>query len=419
MNRIDRWLTSVMVGVLLVVTPACEPGGPDSPALEVRDSLGIRIVESSTPAWETVSGWRVSDAPLLEIGVAAGVSAEQFSQIMGVAGLRDGRWVIADGSTAELRVFDGSGAHLATWSRRGDGPGELRVILSFQRIVGDTLVVQDLPGGSPRFAFFDPEGAFVRRSQLSAPTPGLAFAVAGWLDGVTAVFTESNRPSLRPDQQAVQEVAFALMRVDENTTAQVASHPGVTLYGRETGPPVGVMLGSRLQRDVGPAGLVVALPQGAHVLRYDPDGSLSMVMRREVSPVDVSPQMIAEYLDAYVATLARAGGSPDDLDEARERAQKSVFADRAPVYSRVLVDREGNVWAREWSVQHSLPQTQAFPTFEIPDSWVVYDATGRWLGRVETPPRFHVFEIGAEYVAGVHRDELEVERVRVYGLTKR
>ena len=38
--------------------------------------------------------------------------------------LSDGRIVVADRSTSELRVFDAAGTYLATWGGLGEGPGE-------------------------------------------------------------------------------------------------------------------------------------------------------------------------------------------------------------------------------------------------------------------------------------------------------
>jgi hypothetical protein len=41
-----------------------------------------------------------------------------------------------------------------------------------------------------------------------------------------------------------------------------------------------------------------------------------------------------------------------------------------------------------------------------------------WLGDIETPGRFRIFEIGEDYLLGTSRDELGVETIRLYRLTK-
>ena len=41
-----------------------------------------------------------------------------------------------------------------------------------------------------------------------------------------------------------------------------------------------------------------------------------------------------------------------------------------------------------------------------------------WLGPILLPARFWMREIGDEYVAGVWKDELDVEYVRIYHLSR-
>ena len=43
----------------------------------------------------------------------------------------------------------------------------------------------------------------------------------------------------------------------------------------------------------------------------------------------------------------------------------------------------------------------------------------RPLGDVEMPDGLRVYEIGEDHIAGVERDEMRVEYVRLYGVVKR
>jgi hypothetical protein len=419
MTRIHLRRPGFVALLLAVGIAACESRVAEPPEAQVRDSLGVRIVESAAPTWESGSGWRLSDDATLEIGSLEGDPAEQFSEVIGATRLEDGRWVIADGATSEIRVFDADGAHEATLTRQGRGPQELLGILSFQRLQGDVLVVQEAPG-TPRHAFLDADGGRpLRRIQLSAPREGVPFAVVGWVEEGTAVISESPRPSLRPGEQATPTVTFSRVGPEGTVSQEITSIPGSTLVGRERGPPVGVTMGGRLLRHVRPDGLILALPEGADVRLYQLDGTLPTIMRREMPPVSVDGRLRAEYIEAHVAGLARSGAPPEMIDDARQQLEgTNAFAERVPTYSRVLTDAEGNVWVREWVVQHALPQMHVVPTFERPDRWSVFDPTGRWLGHVETPASFFVFEIGADYAVGLHRGELDVERVRVHELMK-
>jgi hypothetical protein len=48
----------------------------------------------------------------------------------------------------------------------------------------------------------------------------------------------------------------------------------------------------------------------------------------------------------------------------------------------------------------------------------VYDANGGPLARVRLPARFDPFHIGKDFVLGVRKDELDVEHVELYRLTR-
>lgn len=91
-----------------------------------------------------------------------------------------------------------------------------------------------------------------------------------------------------------------------------------------------------------------------------------------------------------------------------EDLEQRPVADRFPAYSQLVVDARSNLWVRDFR-----------PGFEEgPHRWLVLDPEGRVAGRVETPARFVVHEIGDDYILGVAWDALNVERVRLYGLRK-
>ena len=48
----------------------------------------------------------------------------------------------------------------------------------------------------------------------------------------------------------------------------------------------------------------------------------------------------------------------------------------------------------------------------------MFDSEGLYLGVVETPPRFRIYEIGSDYLLGGWKDDLDVDHVRMYELVK-
>ena len=114
------------VGVFVVLSAACGTGSDSGPVLrsEVRDSAGVTIVENARPATGSQLGWRVGEAPAVSIGTQEGEEAEMLYIVDDATKLADGRIVIANAGTSELRVFSAVGEHLSTWGGQGEGPGE-------------------------------------------------------------------------------------------------------------------------------------------------------------------------------------------------------------------------------------------------------------------------------------------------------
>ena len=53
-----------------------------------------------------------------------------------------------------------------------------------------------------------------------------------------------------------------------------------------------------------------------------------------------------------------------------------------------------------------------------PGDWWVFEPDGRWLGTVRMPEGLDLSQVGEDFILGTHRDDLGVERVRLYGLTR-
>lgn len=70
------------------------------------------------------------------------------------------------------------------------------------------------------------------------------------------------------------------------------------------------------------------------------------------------------------------------------------------------MDRQGNLWVGDF-------RTPSAADGE-PTAWTVFDREGRVLAEIGMPPRFRIFDIGADWVLGVRTDELGVEHVELY-----
>lgn len=100
---------------------ACGAGDRAASGAAVRDSAGVTIVESAAPRWREGEGWRVVPEPAVEIGAVEGEEAYQLHRVAGALRLGDGRIVVANGGTSELRYYGPDGRHRHTAGGEGEG----------------------------------------------------------------------------------------------------------------------------------------------------------------------------------------------------------------------------------------------------------------------------------------------------------
>ena len=93
-------------------------------AAEARDSAGIQVVENPAPPAGSRLEWRIGPEPSVSIGRREGEDPYLLYRASDATILADGRIVVANGGSDELRFFDSTGSHLASRGGQGEGPGE-------------------------------------------------------------------------------------------------------------------------------------------------------------------------------------------------------------------------------------------------------------------------------------------------------
>lgn len=129
---------------------------------------------------DTVEEWSLSAEPLLEIGVVEGEEPYQLHQASGSVRLADGRVVVLNQGSDQLRFFGPEGTHLRSVGGPGEGPGEFQRPTRIRLTSPDTLRVWD--ARLHRFSWFDTAGTFVRTEavELGGEEP---FPLEVWLEG--------------------------------------------------------------------------------------------------------------------------------------------------------------------------------------------------------------------------------------------
>lgn len=401
-------MTAAAVAVLLApLVAGCGGGDEEAPPVVGvgRDSAGVTIVESREPAWPAETGWRLTPAPELEIGVTDGAPEYQFQEIAAIVRLSGGRLAVADGGASEVRVYDAAGGLVRAAGRPGDGPGEYRRINAMGALPGDSLWVYDF--GTRRFTVLGPALLVARTVALSAELANVG-AVAALADGGFLVREYwSSRPA-DPLALGLRRDAAALARLDRagNVRDTVLLAPGREVVISSEGgravmtTPVAARAASVAWRRA--AGEIVVGDQAAFAIAvYGPDGALRRILRRVGVDLQLSDDVVARAIEARLADLPAAQRPARRIElEALPRPATR------PAYGDLLVDDGGRIWAAHWA-----------PAGE-PPAWTVFDADGRLLGDVPMPPGFTPRWIGGELVAGVQRDELGVQRVRVHRIQR-
>jgi len=403
-SRLRPALTLIAMLPLATFVAACGGGAPEALAT-MRDSAGVTIVESHAPQWPEGTGWTVAPEPLLEIGSAAGGPAEEFFEIAGIVRMQDGRIAVADGGAGEIRIFDPRGDHQWTAGRQGEGPGEFRIMTSLGTTPDGGVWVYDY--SLQRITFVGSDGEIGEVTELEHPVPTLgmvgrlgdgSFVLAQlWGAGPVA---ETLTEGLRRDPVVVAHFGAGGELVDT-----IGEFPGrevqITLEdGRGVmGSP---LFGRTASHTLWGNSLVVGDQILFEIGLYSSSGKLDRIVRIPEADLSLTREEIESTMAQQLADLpqSRRPGYRSFLEEAG-------LPDTKPAYLHLLPDRAGNLWVSEFA---------RYPT--PPGEWTIFDADGRWLGSVIMPPDFRPYEIGADWILGVERDEMDVQRVKLYPLVK-
>ncbi len=390
---------SAVLSSVLYVACAGGPDGGGGLRSVVRDSAGVTIVENGRPLPESRLGWRVGPEATVSIGTAGGDPAYELFRVGGTMRLSDGRIVVANAGTGELRVYDPDGIHLASWGGQGDGPGEFGPMAPGGLVPwpGDSLMARDAFSG--RVSIFSADGTFGRALRLQG---GYASVVGPLPDGrvFAATLTTVSGGPPGTSELTRPELEYGILEADGSVDRDLGAYPGSERYVVNTanGPRPRRYPFSRNAYPLVWGDLVVISANDRYeICAYRPDGSLARIVRREHG---VRSPTRADLRDA----VARQNpGRPEALDAVADMPLVEAF----PAFARVLVDRLGYVWVEEYRLpgeRHRL--------------WTVFDPEGRVLGLVEMPGSFAVTEIGEDYILGTREDELDIEYVESWPLDR-
>jgi hypothetical protein len=399
----SQWKFSrLAILIFLLSLSSCSPG-EDSPmepmGYATRDSAGVTIVESSLPAWREGEGWTLTQEPLLSIGEMEGPDEYTLYRSGSAVRLDDGRIAVANGGSQEIRFYDEEGRFLHGSGGDGEGPGEFRSVGFIWRLGTDSLAVLDYR--LFRISIFDLDGVFGRTVRLEGGENEMVFPSGlfgdGSLLGLATLRDGGENLELGSFRDLVEHRHYDR---DGHLLSTLVVLPGSELVraARPDGSAIttGPRHGLTAWTVTGKGSFIYGPADSYEIQEWSQDGELLKVARLEKERRETPAQEITNYEESVAA-----------MNPQRRQLWEAVpIAGRLPAYEQVLLDRTGNLWLLEYLLAEEAPV------------WQVLDTQGVWLGEVAMPPGGRISEIGEDYVLGVWKDEMDVERIRLYGLVK-
>lgn len=322
--------------------------------------------------------------PITRIGCADCEGPTSFAGIMSVA-LHDDRVYVLDNSAPHVRVFGTDGRLIRSFSRKGQGPGELQLpILVSPRARGE-LEVYDL--NQRRFTRFDSTGTVLGTRQIRGFT---VLAVSAPLDTqvvlVQSDFRSTDQPMLRLADGSSEPSPLAMLTAAFPKVApgELARTPALVAH-----PHGGVAVGDGIAE--------------YRIRRFDAEGRvLGDIVRAIPRPRKSQAELAAEQermerRRARMSQMMRAEGASAPRGAFTPRPEHNHFDIGALAY-----DDSGRLWVR--THRGGLEGT----LFDL------FGADGAFLGELRVPMRVGPFVVRGGVMAGVVTDDDEVPYVQVW-----
>lgn len=409
-NRVREVMGSVLALMIVTVLAALTGCGGEARGAGdavVRDSAGVTIVENQPDA--DVPAWSVSAEPILEIGGDVGDPEQELYRVRGAVRFPDGRVVVANGGTQELRFYAADGAFLRAAGGEGGGPGEFQRLYFLEILGGDSLLTFDF--GNRRASVFDAEGEYGRSFPVELPGEGPSFprpeAITG-PEGRRLVIREGSvfGPGELQSGLVRDSVRYHLMDPEGALLGSLGRFPGRESWvriGENTVEVRTLPVGRSPRISAGSSGFYYGSTDTYDIGRYGLDGALHQRVRLLGAARPVTEADIEAYRSSVLEEV------PEERRPDTERTLREMpYPETMPAHGELHVDALDHLWVQDYR-----------PLFEPgPDRWRIFDAEGRQVATAELPAGFTVYEIGEDFLLGSWQDELDLEYVRMYRLER-
>jgi hypothetical protein len=369
-----------------------------------------QLVESRAPRWSAAEAWRLDAEPEVTIGEADGAAEYALDGVVGAARLSDGCIVIANFNTHDLRYYNARGRHVRTVGRRGDGPGEFRLVRGIG-VIRDTVLVWD-PFAN-RVSRFDAAGAFAGSTSMDIREMVLPNLIGFLEDSSLLIRHDPNGEDEKREGEYATSVVY--LRFSTGTGARIATlgpYFGAEIFtatANRNWMSKFVIFGNRSIVASARTGFYRAESDRFEATFYTPDGTPARTIRLPHTPVRATAADVAAQREAMGDGKEEILQTAPDMAAAQRRLMENIpHRATVPALTQLRVDRRDNLWIRAY-----------VPPDATKAEWSVFDPQGHWLGVVEIPADLEVLEIGDDYLLAKTTDPTDdVERVVLHRLRK-
>jgi hypothetical protein len=377
----------------------CGGHGPVRPAVEVKDSSGVLLIDVPAAYLPQLPEWSLAEPPVAQFG-ADGPSP--LFHVSGAVLQHQGTIAVANSGLSELDFFDRDGDFIRSTGRKGDGPGEFQLLTGLWSFRADSLAAFDWATG--RISVFDSAGHLGRTFRPSWPDGMSHRGLAGFLgDSAPVLWLGDAMPPMASRTGVyVDSVLLARYSPDGTLTDTIGRFPDRQWYVWTDGhrsASFALPFGWSIHAAVHGGAIYVGTGERYEILRLNEHGELQAVTRLQAPRLEVSGE---NRRDDRERRLGRQGGAP----YTREMVDAIPYPPEMPAYTTFFVDGSGRVWVRD-----------AQPSPEARGHWTIFDRRGRPLARLLMPPRGSILDVG-DMLVGVWRDESDVETVGVYQINR-
>ena len=378
--------------------------GQDVVIRTIGDTTVVRTLSGS------VWGAEATLVPEVSIGELDGPEEYLFGWIFSIAVDDDRNVYVFDYQAQHVGVFDSEGNHVRTLGRQGEGPGEFKRAEAIALLPDGRLVVRN--PGNQRIEVFGPEPG--QTEQWGYPAGGLHSGAPLYTDANGRTFVDA--PDRSEDDLVVHLIVFGPDGTQLDTLPDPSSTSEAAALVAERGggsTSAAVPFSPALVWTVHPSGHFLTgfssdyridLPRDDGVLRIE----------RAADPVPVNDEERAYQRELIVRSMREM--DPD------WSWNGPPIPETKPFFHRLLTGRNGRIWVRVaaegYPVEnedHDPEDPSSMPVlWREPVRYDVFEPDGTYLGVVVPPDGVTLSVFDGDYVWGVTRDELEVQRVVRY-----